>query len=364
MADISPPYIDPAPPISPPLPASPPVMPPYMVTWCDPKNYDVRGQELDGPCLHGLSWWIWLLLILGACCCLVPIGWKLRGMAKQGITPGRIISFWEAVMLANHAVPSKSRLGGRPMRGMSPLDDLIQAQNCCCCLSLRKGLVLLGLVDLARLGVHLAYAIDSIGIYQQTEVPQLPNADPRLAGLMDQELRRLVLELAIATIIVAGTKVLLWVVMWSTSLTMNLINPLRALMAWAPVELVTAIAATVVASTLNRDVCLVDISIYNATGWHSGGFVGFRRNYLETLPDDRFEPLRTLNVPEVGPVAAACEAFWFHELLFQIIDVVVCAFLLVYTIYIGYSHTQAVLSGDFLSTGLGPRGSGKRGVRV
>ena len=85
---------------------------------------------------------------------------------------------------------------------------------------------------------------------------------------------------------------------------------------------------------------------------------------LETLPDDRFEPLRTLNVPEVGPVAAACEAFWFHELLFQIIDVVVCAFLLVYTIYIGYSHTQAVLSGDFLSTGLGPRGSGKRGVRV
>ena len=68
--------------------------------------------------------------------------------------------------------PLLSRLGGRPMRGISPLDDLIQAQNCCCCLSLRKGLVLLGLVDLARLGVHLAYAFDSIGIYQQTEVPQ------------------------------------------------------------------------------------------------------------------------------------------------------------------------------------------------
>lgn len=185
-----------------------PDMPLDAVTWCDPTNYDARGQQLEGPCLHGLAWWIWLLLILGFCCCTLPVIWKVRASHKVGITPGRVLSFWEAVMLANHAYPDKSRLKGRPMQGITPLDDLIQAQNCCCCLSLHKGLLLLSLVDLARLGVQLALAIDSLSIYQQTEGPDVvPNADPRLAGLMDPELRRVVLELCIAVLSVAGTKV-------------------------------------------------------------------------------------------------------------------------------------------------------------
>ena len=191
-------------PHSPPMPA----MPLDAVTWCDPTNYDTRGQQLEGPCLYGLAWWIWLLLILGFCCCTLPVIWKVRASHKVGITPGRIVSFWEAVMLANHAYPNKSRLKGRPMQGISPLDDLIQAQNCCCCLSLHKGLLILSLIDLGRLSVQLVLAIDSLSIYQQTEGPDVvPNADPRVAGLMDPELRRVVIELCIAVLIVAGTKV-------------------------------------------------------------------------------------------------------------------------------------------------------------
>ena len=185
-----------------------PAMPLDAVTWCDPTNYDTRGQQLEGPCLYGLAWWIWLLLILGFCCCTLPVIWKVRASHKVGITPGRIVSFWEAVMLANHAYPNKSRLKGRPMQGISPLDDLIQAQNCCCCLSLHKGLLILSLIDLGRLSVQLVLAIDSLSIYQQTEGPDVvPNADPRVAGLMDPELRRVVIELCIAVLIVAGTKV-------------------------------------------------------------------------------------------------------------------------------------------------------------
>jgi len=113
--------------------------------------------------------------------------------------------------------------------------------------------------------------------------------------------------------------------------------------------------------------CLVDIAIYNATGWHSGpGFVGFRRNYLQELPADRFEPLHVHEQTDVGPVVAVCEAFWLHELLFEILDIALCAVLLVYTTYIGYSHTQRVIFGDSrLSRARPPKaGSGKRPVRV
>jgi len=340
-------------------------MPLDPVTWCDPRNYDARGQRLEGPCLYGLAWWIWLLLILGFCCCLLPVIWKVRASHKVGITPGRVVSFWEAVMLANHAYPNKSRLKGRPMSGTSPLDDLIQAQDCCCCLPLHKGLVLLSLVDLGRLGVQLALAIDSIAIYQQTEGPDaVPNADPRLAGLMDPELRRVMVELCIAVLVVAGTKVVLWLSVWTTTLTVDLINPLRALMVWAWVELLNTACFTTGTSMLNRDLCLVDIAIYNATGWHDGGFVGFRRGYLQGLPEDRFAPLHMHENTDVGPVIAVCEAFWVQEVLIEITDTVLCAVLVVYTVYIGYSHTQRVINGDgMLSRGLPSKG-GRPGVRV
>ena len=122
-------------PESPPLPHSPPMphMPLDPVTWCDPRNYDARGQRLEGPCLYGLAWWIWLLLILGFCCCLVPVIWKVRASHKVGITPGRVVSFWEAVMLAVRRTglePQPSRLKiDLPLSRASPALD---RQPCAC----------------------------------------------------------------------------------------------------------------------------------------------------------------------------------------------------------------------------------------
>ena len=66
---------------------------------------------------------------------------------RRDHTPRRLLEFWEAVMLANHADPWKSRLQGRPMKGMSAFDDLIQAQDCCCCFTLPTGLTILGTID-------------------------------------------------------------------------------------------------------------------------------------------------------------------------------------------------------------------------
>ena len=52
--------------------------------------------------------------------------------------------------------------------------------------------------------------------------------------------------------------------MWFTTLTIDLINPLRALMLWALVELLNTACFATGTSMLNRDLCLVDIAIYNA----------------------------------------------------------------------------------------------------
>jgi hypothetical protein len=235
-------------------------------------------------------------------------------------------------------------------------------------------------------------------------------------------------------------QVVLWLSVWTTTLTVDLINPLRALMVWAWVELLNTACFTTGTSMLNRDLCLVDIAIYNAhlrvrarllarprilcclrtrlaalggsarsggsvcpmgrpwhwrgcqsrrrrrlhrspiplntlalyncplalqaTGWHDGGFVGFRRGYLQGLPEDRFAPLHMHENTDVGPVIAVCEAFWVQEVLIEITDTVLCAVLVVYTVYIGYSHTQRVINGDgMLSRGLPSKG-GRPGVRV
>mgnify|MGYP006081364949 FL=1 len=59
-------------------------------------------------------------------------------------------------------------------------------------------------------------------------------------------------------------QVVLWLSVWTTTLTLDLINPLRALMVWAFVELLNTACFTTGTSMLNRDLCLVDIAIYNA----------------------------------------------------------------------------------------------------
>ena len=66
---------------------------------------------------------------------------------------------------------------------------------------------------------------------------------------------------------------------------------------------------------------------------------------------------------DVGPIVAVCEDFWFYELLFGILDTLLCALLVVYTIYIGYSHTQRVINGEGMLSRRPSRG-GKPGVRV
>ena len=59
-------------------------------------------------------------------------------------------------------------------------------------------------------------------------------------------------------------QVVLWLSVWFTTLTIDLINPLRALMLWALVELLNTACFATGTSMLNRDLCLVDIAIYNA----------------------------------------------------------------------------------------------------
>lgn len=350
------------PPTGPP-PIAPPAAPPNFVTWCDETNYDADGEPIEGPCMHGLAWWIWLLLILGVVLCIAPICWKIRTSAQQGITLRRLLEFWEAVMLANHADPWKARLQGRPMTGMSAIDDLLQAQDCCCCFTLPTGLAILGTIDLGRLAVHLVYAIMNIDIYDQTK--GVPGSDPRVLGLMDDDrgyqpnLHKTIIEVCFASIVISGIKVLLWLFTCLT-LTCECINPLRVVMIWAPVELLLMIAVSVTCSGLNRDICLVDISIYNATGWHDSGYVGFRRNYLEQLPADRFE---ALEVRHDGTLKV-CEAYWFHELLLLILDCVLCFVLTVYTVYIGHSYSQQVIhgfSGDRRGAASGVRAAGMSG---
>ena len=98
-----------------PPPSSPPSLPDYT-HYCDPTNDGIRGETLAGPCLHGLTWWVWLLIILGCTVCVCCIVVTCVVQARRGNSPQAMLRFWEAVLLANHANPSQSRLKGRPLR--------------------------------------------------------------------------------------------------------------------------------------------------------------------------------------------------------------------------------------------------------
>ena len=64
------------------------------------------------------------------------------------------------------------------------------------------------------------------------------------------------------------------------------------------------------------------------------------------MPEDRFAPLHMHEQTDVGPVIAVCEAFWVQELLFEVLDTLLCAVLVVYTVYIVYTvYTQKFRSG-------------------
>ena len=85
---------------------------------------------------------------------------------------------------------------------------------------------------------------------------------------------------------------MLWIAVWTTTLTIDLINPLRVLMVWAVIELLNTLCFTAIASTINRDLCLVDIAIYNAAQ---------HDKYLYPR-----QPTRSTTAPEAELLAQGC----------------------------------------------------------
>jgi hypothetical protein len=146
-------------------PSSPPPDVDSYLTWCDPQNVDARGEQLDGPCLRGMPWWAWVLLIGGCMVCNAGCCYFIYQQSRAGMSPSRLLSFLEAVLAAQHADASKSRMAGRAARHSRPIYDLVEARNCCCCLPLAMGLCLLGLIDLGRLTFNIIYSIESTTLY-------------------------------------------------------------------------------------------------------------------------------------------------------------------------------------------------------
>jgi len=300
-------------------PAAPPP-PTSYVTWCDPENVDARGNQLSGPCLHGLAWWIWLMLIGGCVVCNGLTCTLLLQMQREGHTPSRLLSFLEAVLAANHSTPSKSRLQSREIRHSRPIYDLVEARNCCCCLPLWAGLALLAAFDLARLAIAIAFAADNLATYLPTG-----DAGSDVAGLMGAEPRRLAEDLALTTVAVCGIKALLWLGAL-LSLVQRGTRLLKLLLLWTPVELTYALVFCVMHSVNCRTFCEADVAIYEATG-----HVGFRRNFLTQMGDQ--------------DAADACWQYWRQETAYTILDVVLATVLALYSGYIGLSLVQQLQDG-------------------
>jgi hypothetical protein len=187
---------------------------------------------MSPPCLNGLSVWIWVLLIVGAV--LVFLFWAVWcwRQQRQGVTIAKSFSFLEAVLSAAHSDPKLSRLHGRASSS-HPRLDLAEAQACCCCLPLSLGLTLLGLVDLARLGVVIAYAAESIGTYEQTDFERHPDA--AYAHLMVPHARQVAESFLWPSLVISGIKAALWLLCIPT-LCCELVWPLRLLLVWLPVD--------------------------------------------------------------------------------------------------------------------------------
>ena len=302
-----------APPFAPPPPPRPPA-----IDWCDPTHQTIGGDQLSGPCLHGLAWWIWLLLIAaGMLSVFLAIGCA-RLQLRRGNSPCQLLAHLEAILIANHATPSRTRLAGRALRHSRPIYDIFEAQDCFCYFKLYQGLFCLGLCDLVRLSVHAVYAVDAFVIYRQTA----PHSGSEIAGLMDSTQRNAITEMALFTIISVGIKGLLWLLVF-LSFFRGYTRPIRALLLWLPFELIHAIVWLVVHSTHDRHVCAADMRIFSRNG-----HVGFRRNYLYNLG------------PKPWEVDNTCEVFRSYELFYAICDTFFCAFLTVYSAYIGYSYLQ------------------------
>ena len=244
---------------------------------------------MSPPCLNGLSVWIWVLLIVGGVFVFVFWMYWCWRQRRKGVTLSKSLSFLEAVLSAAHSDPKLSRLHGRASSSRPRL-DLLEAQECCCCFSLSLGLMLLGLVDLARLGVLIAYAAESIGTYQQTDFERFPDAV--YAHLMVPHARQVAESYLWPAVIISGVKAALWLVVFLT-LCSELIWPVRLLLMWVPVDWVHSAVFAANNANFAQELCQVDLKIFAQSG-----HVGFRRNYLLSLPPGPLL-LTAKRVPEV-----------------------------------------------------------------
>lgn len=315
-----------SPPTLPPSPGPPPGSPPDYVTWCEPTNVDVYGTPLHGPCLVGLAWWIWLLLLLCVVACLCRCCCCCARMARAGKTPSIGLRSFEATFTAAHSYPWKSKAHGSSW----PLLDLLEAQACCCCLPVSVGVALIGLVDLGRVVNALIYAIDGLVIYPHTDSARFVG---ELNGLMQPDALRFVEPLLWGSVAISSATAALWV-LTALSLCCGASLFLQLLLVWLPIDAIHSIVFATLHVRFARDLCVVDLDIYQATGR-----VGYRREYLHSVKTPPYM-LGDDGVPEW------CNAFQRQEVGVAVGDVLGAFLVLISGVYYGGSLLRARLRED------------------
>lgn len=286
--------------------------------WCD--------QGMSPPCLLGMSVYIWVLLIVGSmltvCCCLLIY----MSQRRRGNTCSSMCTFMEAVFTAGHSDPKRSRVYGRASSS-HPRMDLAEAQNCCCCFPLSVGLVLLGVIDMTRLGLAIAYAADSLSIYMQTDTVRF-GPDAAFAGLMVPHAREVAEGFLWPSLVISSIKCVIWLLVYLT-ICCECVAPIQLLLLYLPADFVHTIFFAAHNCGFAQELCQVDIRVYDASG-----HVGVRRNYLPDIPP-RPLFLDGRGVPEV------CLSFQEREIAVCAADVVGCFLLSWCIFYIGYSRIRS-----------------------
>lgn len=238
--------------------------------------------------------------------------------------------YCEAVLSAAHADPKQSRFHGRASSSRPRL-DLAEAQECCCCFPLSLGMVLLGVIDLARLGLVVAYAIDGIIVYQQTDYVRYPDAI--YSHLMVPHAREVAEGFLWPSAILSGIKIVIWLMVLLT-ICCEFANPLRLLLLFLPIDWIHTIIFAAQNVNFAQELCQVDLRVFA----HSG-HVGVRRNYLANLPPGPLL-LDSRGVPDV------CISFELQEIAVACADCIGTTLLTICIGYIGYSRLRSWFRGD------------------
>ena len=179
--------------------------------------------EPPDSCVAGLAPWVWAILGSGTGICICACSCYFMRNVRRGNTPSTLARYAEAVMTASHSYPSENRLHGRKS-GSHPRLDLLEAQDCCCCLPLQIGLMIIGAFDLTRLVNSIAYAADGIDMYTQ----------PGWTAPADT------LHLQRASLVVACPKALFWLLLPFSMCTEGT-TVLSLLLVWLPIDLIYSI---------------------------------------------------------------------------------------------------------------------------